>query len=165
MWVATLGGFVGIILVLRPDLQSLNQGSLYFVIAAVLFGLLDILNKKYVTQESTLSMLFYSSLVALVLVTFPTMGVWRSPNASELGWLIALGAGSNLILYCLLQAFALASASSLAPFRYLELLVSMGIGYFFFHELPTAYSYLGAAIIIPCTLFIGYYEARKAAKR
>lgn len=164
MWVATLGGFIGILLVLRPSLQTFNQGSLFFVVAAILFGLLDILNKKYVTQESTLSMLFYSSVVALAFITYPAMQVWRSPSMSELMWLLALGIGGNLILYFLLRAFSLTSASSLAPFRYLELLISMLVGYVFFHELPTTYSYLGAAMIIPCTLFIGYYQARKATK-
>lgn len=164
IWVATIGGFAGIVLVLRPNLQTLNQGSLFFVIAAILFGLLDILNKKYVTQESTLSMLFYSSVVALVFITYPAVQVWRTPHLHELIGLLVLGIGGNLILYFLLRAFALASASSLAPFRYLELFISMLVSYTLFNELPTTYSYFGAAIIIPCTLFIGYYQTRKASK-
>ncbi len=164
MWMATLGGFVGILLVLRPDLHTFSQGSLFFVVAAILFGLLDILNKKYVNQESTLSMLFYSSVVALFFTTYPTIQVWHSPSLRELMGLLALGIGGNLILYFLLRAFSLASASSLAPFRYLELLISTLLSYFFFNELPTTYSYLGAAIIIPCTLFIGYYATHKTSK-
>ncbi len=164
MWIATLVGFIGILLVLRPDSHSFSQSSLFFVIAAMLFGLLDVLNKKYVTQEPILCMLFYASVVALGLVAYPAKQVWQSPTTYELMWLLALGVGSNLILYCLLRAFSLASASALAPFRYVELLISMLMGYIFFHEWPSAYSYLGAAIIIPCTLFIGYYQANKASK-
>lgn len=164
MWLATLGGFVGILFVLQPDAHTFNQGSLFFIIAAILFGMLDILNKKYVTQEPMLCMLFYSTVVALILVTFPAMQVWRTPTNYELIWLLALGIGSNLILYCILRAFSLTDASSLAPFRYIELLISMVVGYVFFHELPSSYSYLGAAIIIPSTLFIGYYQARNRPK-
>lgn len=162
MWLATLVGFAGIILVLQPDAQSfrLHSASLCFLLAAMLFGLLDIINKKYVTQEPMLCMLFYATLVAIALIAFPAAHVWRAPTSHELLWLLALGVGSNLILYFLLRAFALADASSLAPLRYLELLISINVGYILFQELPNSHSYLAAAIIIPCTLFIGYYQSR-----
>jgi S-adenosylmethionine uptake transporter len=160
MWLATIIGFVGILVVLQPDSKALYQGTLYFIIAASLFGLLDIVNKKYVTTEPMLCMLFYSTLFAMGFVLIPAIYHWRTPASYELFWLVVLGGGGNLILYCLLRAFSLANASSLAPFRYLELLISMAIGYIFFQELPNPYSYLGAVIIIPCTLFIGYYQSR-----
>lgn len=162
MWLATIVGFVGIVLVLQPDTSTLNSASLFFISAASLFALLDILNKKYVTQEPMLCMLFYATLVAIVFVTIPAIQYWRTPTQQEMLWLVALGGGGNLILYCLLRAFALANASALAPFRYLELLISMAIGYTFFQELPHKHSYLGAAIIIPCTLFIVYYQNKQA---
>lgn len=162
MWLATLVGFVGIILVLQPDTQSfrLHSSSLCFLLAAMLFGLLDIINKKYVTQEPMLCMLFYATLVAIALIAFPAAHVWCAPTGHQLLWLLALGVGSNLILYFLLRAFALADASSLAPLRYLELLISISVGHIFFQELPHGHSYLAATIIIPCTLFIGYYQSR-----
>lgn len=160
MWLATLVGFVGIVLVLQPAAEEFNTASLLFVLAAMLFALLDIINKKYVTQEPMLCMLFYSSLVAMVLAYFPAARTWRTPTDYELLWLLALGGGGNLILYFLLRAFALVSASSLAPFRYLELLISMSVGYAFFHELPSSHSYFGAAIIISCTLFVGYCKSQ-----
>jgi S-adenosylmethionine uptake transporter len=160
MWLATLIGFLGILLVLQPNSTSLNKESFYLIMAAGLFGLLDVINKKYVTNEPVLCMLFYSSLVATLGVIIPALQHWHTPNTQALLWLAALGGGSNLILYCLLRAFSLANASSLAPFRYLELLISMGVGYSFFQEMPSKYTYLGAIIIIPCTLFIGYYQSR-----
>jgi S-adenosylmethionine uptake transporter len=160
MWLATLVGFMGILIVLQPDTKNFHQGTLYFIIAASLFGLLDIINKKYVTAEPMLCMLFYSTLFAIGFVLIPAIHHWHTPTSQEILWLVALGGGSNLILYCLLRAFSLANASSLAPFRYLELLISMAIGYIFFQELPNPHSYLGAVIIIPCTLFIGYYQSR-----
>lgn len=158
MWLATLLGFGGIVLVLQPSHWSFP--SALFVLAAMLFGLLDIINKKYVTQEPMLCMLFYSTLVAMVLLALPAIYAGPMPRSHALWWLLILGISSNLILYCLLKAFALASASALAPFRYLELLISMGVGYVLFQELPTGSSYLGAAIIIPCTLLIVYSQRR-----
>jgi S-adenosylmethionine uptake transporter len=164
IWVATLIGFGGIVLVLQPSSWSFFDASMLFVLAAGVFGLLDIVNKKYVTQESMLCMLFYSTLVATILLALPALHAGKIPTIPTLWWLLVLGIGSNLILYLLLKAFALTSVSSLAPFRYLELFISMGVGYLFFQELPNRNSYLGAAVIIPCTLFIVYYQRRSARK-
>ncbi|MEM9417332.1 MAG: DMT family transporter [Bacteroidota bacterium] len=161
MWLATLLGFGGIVLVLQPSYGSFHSAALYLVLAAFLFGLLDVVNKKYVTQEPMLCMLFYSNLVAALCLAWPALSTSSMPSPHALEWLLVLGVGSNLILYFLLRAFTLASASALAPFRYLELLISMGAGYVFFQELPTVHSYLGAAIIIPITLLIVYAQHQK----
>lgn len=163
IWMATWGGFIGIVVVLQPDWGILNSTSLCFIIAAMLFGLLDIINKKYVNQEPILGMLFYATLVATAFVAFPTSYIWHHPTYHELLCLLALGGGSNLILYFLLRAFALVEVSWLAPFRYLELFIAMGVGYVLFEELPKGNSYVGAFIIIPCTLLIGYYQNRKTS--
>jgi S-adenosylmethionine uptake transporter len=154
MWIATLMGFGGIVLVLPPVHWSFSSTFVLFVSAAMLFGLLDIINKKYVEQESMLCMLFYSTLTATLLLAFPAMYVGSMPTGYTLLWLLGLGIGSNLILYFLLKSFTLTSVSSLAPFRYLELLISMGVGYVFFGDLPPRHSYWGATIIICCTLFV-----------
>ncbi len=162
MWLVTWVGFAGIVLVLQPEDWSFHTSSLLFVLATILFAILDIINKKYVTQEPMLCMLFYSTLIATVVMAFPALCVGALPTTRHtLGWLLALGIGSNAILYFLLKAFALANASSLAPFRYLELLISMGVGYVFFQELPSIRSYLGAAVIAPCALFLVYHQGRK----
>jgi S-adenosylmethionine uptake transporter len=163
VWLTTLIGFAGIFIVLQPHSMTLSPASIYFIVAAGLFGLLDIINKKYVNHEPRLCMLFYSSLIAMVLVSIPATLNWRMPTLHQLVWLLVLGGGSNLILYCLLQAFSLANASALAPFRYVELLISMIVSYSFFQEMPDKYSYIGAAIIIPCTLLIGYHQSRLKA--
>eukprot|EP01132_Coremiostelium_polycephalum_P003052 gene3052-3817_t len=153
MQLATWGGFLGILIIVQPNAKNLNQGTLLFVFAAVLFSVLDILNKKYVTQEPLLCMLFYSTLVALALVAVPALQVGKMPIGNDWLWLGALGIGNNLILYCILRAFALSEASALAPFRYIELLFSMLVGYVCFGELPAMYSYLGA-----CIKLVGVWE-------
>jgi len=164
VWVVTFMSFGGIVLVLQPSSWLCWDTSMLFVLAAGVFGLLDIINKKYVTQESMLCMLFYSTLVATILLILPALYAGKMPTQHTLWWLLVLGVGSNLILYFLLKAFTLASVSSLAPFRYLELLISMGVGYLFFQELPDSNHYLGAAIIIPCALFIVYYQSLRISR-
>ncbi len=159
LWIATIIGFIGIIVTLQPDDWSLNNlVSFILVLASMLFGILDIMNKKYVTKESMLVMMFYPTLTSALLTILPTAYVWYTPTGSELALLLALGIGSNFLFYCLLKALSFIKVSVLAPFRYVELLISIGISYIVFHEAPSMNSYFGAAIIIPSTLFILYRQ-------
>lgn len=162
VWIATITGFIGIALILKPDSQGFNQGAIFFTSAAFLFSILDIINKKYVNQEPIICMLFYATLIACMLIIYPAYKVWQPIALSEFKWLLILGIGGNLILYLLLKAFSYTTAASLAPVRYVELLISMVMSYGFFNELPSAENYLGTGLIISTTLFISYYQAKCA---
>jgi S-adenosylmethionine uptake transporter len=101
-----------------------------------------------------LSMLFYSALVTTLLGFLPAFYFWQNPTLPDLILLFCLGAGSNLILFCLLKGFALVAVSAVAPYRYLEVVFSTIFGYIIFIETPGFYTYIGALIIIPTTLMI-----------
>lgn len=163
-WVVTVIGFCGIILTLRPHAEDFDPQVLIFVFAALSFASLDIINKKCVVQESMISMLFYSAIITALLSIPPAIHYWQTPSTHELLLLFILGASSNLILFLILKAFALVDATAVAPYRYLELLMSASLGYVLFGEIPETSTWYGAAIVIPSTLFIIYSE-NKAIKR
>lgn len=58
----------------------------------------------------------------------------------------------------------ISQASALAPYRYLELPLSILSGFLFFQEVPSKYIFIGAAIIIPMTCFISFYELNNKRK-
>ncbi len=120
--IATMLGFIGTIIVINPNSTDFNLTSLVFLISAILFALLDIINKRFAVQESMISMLFYSSLFVLILSIIPVFYNWITPTFNDLFYLFLLGITSNLILYCLLKSFKLIEVSSVAPYRYIELI-------------------------------------------
>ena len=157
LWIFTIFGLIGIIITLNPYHISFNTDMLFLVIAAILFATLDIINKKYIIKESILSMLLYSSVITTFLLLIPILihiKNWKIPEIVDLMYLICLGIGSNLILFCLLKSFCLVKVSSIASFRYLELLISIILSYFIFNEVPTRHIYIGAFIIICSSLYI-----------
>jgi S-adenosylmethionine uptake transporter len=166
--VATLAGFLGIALTLQPADPSqaffssgdINSGAFWLVAAAVMFAASDILNKKMVTRESDLTMLFYFAFGTTLIGFAPAYFVWTAPTMEELFFLFCLGSGANLILYCLLKAFAATEISALQPYRYVELIFAGLFGWLLFNEVPTVMTLLGAMIIVPSTLAIAYYEIR-----
>jgi len=154
LWTATGIGFLGMLVTLYPIQWTLNTHSIFFLIATFLFASLDIINKKYVQQESMLCMLFYSFLTAALLTIAPASQHWVTPTTKHILMLLTLASGGKLILYFLLKAFSLTEASILQPARYIELVISILLGYLIFHDLPTWKSLLGSLLIVPCTLYI-----------
>lgn len=185
--IATIAGMLGIILILLApkgddalSLSSLNlvdmsktlglfftqsnMGVLFLLTAAVLFAASDIVNKIMVSQESPLTMLFYFAAGTMILGLGPALYVWQTPELIEIFWLFFLGAGANLILFCLLKAFSATDISALQPYRYVEIFFATGFGYVLFGEIPTILILVGAAIIIPSTFTIAIYETRNRDK-
>jgi S-adenosylmethionine uptake transporter len=158
--VATIIGFIGAVISFDIMHVNFNITSMILLLSALLFASLDIINKKFVKKEPMLSMLFYSALITTILGVFPAYLVWNAPSLHDLIILLYLGAGGNLILYCLLRAFSLVQASSIAPYRYLELVFSSAIGFTIFREIPSLMMAIGAALIIPTTLFVTFTKAK-----
>jgi S-adenosylmethionine uptake transporter len=163
LWGATLVGFIGVIILLSPTQASFNHAAWLMVLAAFLFASLDIINKKFIMRESMFSMLFYSALVTTMLGAYPAYIYWQQPTWQELFLLLLLGGNSNFLLFCLLKAFKLVSASSVAPYRYLEIMLSAMLGMLIFGEVLSWNIIAGAVIIIGATMFIAYDQLRRVS--
>lgn len=154
--IATILGFIGTFVVVNPTSVDFNSASVVFILSAIIFALLDIINKRFAIQESMINMLFYSSLFVLIFSIIPVFYNWTTPTFSDLFYLFLLGITSNLILYCLLKSFKLIEVSSVAPYRYIELIFSAGFGYIIFDEMPDLTTIIGSAIIIVATVILVY---------
>ncbi|MCF8463028.1 MAG: DMT family transporter [Rickettsiaceae bacterium] len=159
-WIVTLIGFVGIVTTLKLH-DCCSFDSIALVLGAIIFASLDVINKSVVSKESMLAMLFYSALISTLLAMPQAIISWQPLTIEHALLFLTLGIGANMILFCLLKAFSYTDASALAPYRYLELPISLLVGYILFNDSPDKYSILGAAMIIPSTFFIIYSEAQK----
>lgn len=161
-WIGTLVGFAGVMVVVQPGSAAFNPSWLVILGSAFLFASLDILNKVFVGKESFWAMIFYTAFFTTLICAWPAMGVWVAPTAMQIGLMAALGAGANGLLYCLLKSFSMVDASALAPFRYTELILSASVGALLFGESIAASTLLGAAVIVPSTLYVVWAENRKS---
>ena len=153
---ATIFSLVGIFLVLSPASVDFNALSILLVLGALMFASLDVINKRFISDEGMLVMLFYSSFFTMLLSAIPAYVTWVMPSKMDLFLFIVLGIGANLILYCLLKAFSIVEASFVAPYRYLEFIFSAVMGYVFFTEIPDKATLYGAIVIVISTLVVVY---------
>jgi drug/metabolite transporter (DMT)-like permease len=62
------------------------------------------------------------------------------------------------------RAFALAPASIISPFHYVQLVWAAVLGYLVFGDVPAAETWLGAALIIGSGLFIALGATHRAGR-
>jgi S-adenosylmethionine uptake transporter len=162
---ATILGFAGIIVSAQPTLAGMNWTVFVLVLSTILFASLDVVNKKLLIQNETLLSLLFFSAFGTTLLSAP-FALWNLslPSLKDLFFLLCLGGGANLILFGLLKAFQHCELSSLQPLRYVELLFSSLLSYFIFSELPDVFTLFGAALIVPATLYITYFETKGRKK-
>lgn len=163
-WIATFIGFLGIAVIMQPGMEAFNLVALIPAAAAIQFALLDIFTKKMVSTENTYNILFYFAFGTTIIAFIPTLYYWRTPTLPDLGILLLLGIGANLVQVCIIRAFAATDASALMPFRYLEFLFAVVFGFVLFAELPTLITLIGSSLIIAGTFFISYVESKRKVK-
>ena len=160
-WFCTIVAFIGLIITLQVHSRDFNYKTLIFILAAICFAALDVINKKLISKESMFGMLFYSAAFTTLFALPFSFKYWITPCITELFLLFLLGISANMILFFLLKAFAAVDVTALAPYRYIELITSSVIAYMVFQEIPMQNIIWSSIIIIPSTLFIVYSEIRE----
>ncbi|MDR5866808.1 DMT family transporter [Halomonas koreensis] len=162
---ATALGFVGVLVVVRPGGESFQPGALVVVAAAIFYALTMITARRYGDREHLWAMVFYTTLVPLVISTLTLPWVWQTP--APLHWpaflvagVLGVGAMTGLTL-----AFRYAPAALAAPFDYTALLWAVLLGWWFWDEVPDLWVFAGGTLIIASGLAIAYHERRTALNR
>ena len=154
VWLGVIGGFIGVLMVMRPGFDEVNSGTLFILLCAVVVTAQLALNRKLSASSPPLITAFWGALVASVGLSISLPFVWQSVP-SDIWWaVIALIFSGAINQTMLVIAFAKADASTLAPFSYSEMLAAVILGYLFFDTLPTWMSWLGIALISVSGLFV-----------
>ncbi|MBQ2349880.1 MAG: DMT family transporter [Cytophagales bacterium] len=158
---ATLVSFLSVFLIIDIKTLNLASGVVILLLAEVFFALADIINKYGSNNENHLTIVFYYSLFAFIISSVCTINNFVMPTCEEFFYMFCLGLSSDLFLALLLNAFSLADASFLSPFKYSEFIFSVMFGFVFFHEVPTINSFFVITIIVACNVLLMLYENKE----
>ncbi|MYL22901.1 EamA family transporter [Halomonas alkaliantarctica] len=162
---ASLVGFAGVLIVVRPGGSAFDLGALVLVAAALCYALMMITARRYGGHEHLWAMVFYMTLVPLVLTAASLPWVWQTPQTWH--WLGFLGSGVFGVgaTAFITLAFRFAPAAIAAPFDYTAMLWAVLLGWWFWGELPDVWVWVGSVLIIGSGLAIAYMERRTSLKR
>ncbi len=156
---ATFVGFIGVLVMVRPDSGALDMAAIVGLFGAALVALSTTLIKRLSATEHALTILVYFGLFSTVLTAAPAYFVWRPPDFYELTLLLLVGALGAVGQFCQIRAYAIGEVTAVAPIDYSRLIFAGIMGYLLFSELPDRYTIAGAVIIVGSTLYIAYREA------
>jgi drug/metabolite transporter (DMT)-like permease len=154
-------GFLGAVIVVRPDVGGISSGALFLLGAAFTNSLYQIITRKVRIYDPPATTLFYTALVGAAVFAVPMPGQWVAPESlAHWGIFAFVGLAGGIGHLCLIRAFRAAPASVVAPFTYAGLVWSTLFGLVFFSELPGPRTYVGAGLIIAAGLYIFHRERR-----
>ncbi|NRG19837.1 DMT family transporter [Rhizobiales bacterium] len=166
-WLAIFIGLAGAILIIRPGIAEFGPAAVLPLGTAFLFALYLLLTKRLSGEGSMMSIQFTTgiggalllgSMAAAAVVFNVEDAIFKAPPLPALGLMAVIGAISFFAHGLIVRAFAMAPASVLAPFNYLEIVSATIFGYLVFADFPDAITWYGIAIIVGCGLYIAHRE-------
>lgn len=166
-WLATAGGFAGVLLIVRPG-SGLPMSGVVFVLCAVVCNLgYQTLSRILATTEKTAALLFYTALVGSILFSLglPWYLEDAAPSWFEVVLFASLGIYGGLGHFMFTAAFRYAPASLIAPLNYLQLLWAGLLGWIVFDQMPDGLTILGMTIVALSGAMIALKTRRPPEKR
>ncbi|MEM6727742.1 MAG: DMT family transporter [Pseudomonadota bacterium] len=157
-------GFLGVLIVARPNFTSLEPGIVVGAAAAIGFAGSAIFTKLLTRTETITCILFYLTVMQAVfgVICAGIDGDVALPSAASLPWLVTIGFCGLIAHFCLTKALTLAPASVVMPVDFVRLPAIALIGMLLYDEGLDALVFLGAAIIFAANYLNILREARMA---
>lgn len=152
-WLATLVGFAGVLIMLRPSGGVVDIYTLVAVLSALLLCGVTVSIRLMARTESTETVMLYQSFVLCAAYAVPTFLWWQWPSQEEWVLLAVIGIVGTLGQYLFTLAFRVAEASALAPLEFTRLLIAIILGFLVFSEIPEMSTMLGAVIVMGSTIY------------
>lgn len=149
-WVAILIGFVGVLMIIRPGLESFEPASLFAVVGMLGFAGRDLATRAAPAELSNMQLGVYGFFILIptgvVMQLFTGPAVWPDLHS---GLQIAGAMLFGVIAYYLLTvAMRAGQVSVVTPFRYTRLVFALLLSALVFSERPDAMTLIGSVIIV-----------------
>jgi drug/metabolite transporter (DMT)-like permease len=158
-WSAILVGLCGVLLIIRPGMESFSVLSLLAVAGVLFLALRDLATRRIPKAISSMQLSFLGFAATIPAGLAMMLAQGRPLEAlNPTGWAYigaALGIGL-FAYYAIVAAMRVGEVSFVTPFRYARLLFALVV----FNESPDALTLTGAAIIVASGIYTVWRERR-----
>ncbi len=172
-WAVSVIAFAGVVMILRPNLAELGLGALLPLISATFFALMVVANRASAGQGSALSMQVFVAVVAAPILILAAIGAKFSGipelNFGWPSWEVAMRCAIVAVTASTAHWLAYigtskAGASQVAPAIYVQMLVAIALGWWWFGDVPDLLTLGGAGMIIAAGLFLWWDSQRSSVQ-
>ncbi|KQZ29300.1 multidrug DMT transporter permease [Mesorhizobium sp. Root552] len=146
--VAITFGILGVLVIVRPGMGTMETGHLIVLCAAVSFGISMVMVKSLTRTESVVRIIFWMLVVQSVIGLIPAWMEWRNPPLSLWPWIVAIAFTGMSSHFCLARALTYADATIVSPMDFLRLPFTAMVGWLIYSENVDAFTIGGAALIL-----------------
>ena len=159
-WTATLVGFAGALIVLRPGAAAFDPMAAVALGAAALMAVTTLIIKTLTRTDAPNTIVLYMGLVMTPVSLVPALFVWTPPDGRTWVVLALVGLTATVGQLMLVRAYAAADASAVMPFDFIRLLFVTLAGWFAFAETPGVTTWIGGGVILASSVYIANRESR-----
>ena len=145
---ATAGGFLGVMVIVRPGLGMVDPAAILVLIAAAGYGLSMILVKQLTRHASAGVIVVWMILIQLPLGLVAALTDWRPVALTDVPWMLLAGLCALSAHYAMAQALRRLDASVLIPIDFLRVPLAALVGYVLYAEAVDLWVFLGGGIIL-----------------
>ncbi|MGK9164766.1 DMT family transporter [Inquilinus limosus] len=163
-WLAVLVGFAGVLIMIRPGGEgAFGGGAAIALVATAAYALSMVLIRLYSRTETNAAMIFYATLVIIVVAGVQMPFVWVTPSWTDAGLLTLLGLLGGIGTIMMAQAYRVATPSIVVPFEYTGMIWGVALGFMIWGDMPDLWIWVGSAIVVASGLYILHRETRSRA--
>jgi len=149
-WMLVAGGLAGAALVVGPAFDSFGPAMWLAVAGTVLWGAYQVLTRIVAGMDDANITSLHTPLVGLAVLGAVAAFDWRPADTTGWGLLVVGGAMGAFAHLCMIHALARAPASALQPYNYFLLVFATLLGVLVYDDVPGAWTWLGAGIVVVC---------------
>lgn len=158
-WVAIGIGLLGVIVVLRPGVDGfISVPGLMVLVAATAYAVAAITVSLLTRTDTSQSMVVWFLVIMAIGAGLLAWPEWTSMRLVDAPLVAGMGLAGALGQIALTRAFQLGEASMIAPLEYTGLVWVIGWDLLFWQQLPDAWTWGGAAIIVASGLYLLHRE-------
>lgn len=161
---AVLVGFVGVLVIIKPDEFGFQFELVYSIAALVCASMYFVMTRLVARVDSNPVCQIYSSGIPTIIIFPLVISLWEWPSTLvDLILMVVIGCFATLGHSFTTIAYRWAKASFLAPVIYVQLIFMTIISWLVFDHLPTTNTIVGTIIIIFAGLYFFNFERNKNA--
>jgi len=164
-WAAIALGFTGVLIIIRPGIQPVELGTLLVLCSALIWALTMVIIKRLSNTDSPLTITAYVTIFLTIMSLVPALLVWKTPVGWQWSWLFFAAITGTLGQLCLAKAFAYADTTIVLPIDFAKIIWGSTLGFIFFGEYVSAYTWIGAVIIFAGASYVAIRERQLEKER
>ena len=161
-WLAVIGGFVGVLIIVRPGIIAFDWPVLLVLAGAAMFAFYQIALRVVSRDDPPETTVIYSAFVGLTAVSTVGPFQWQTPDLAAWALFVVAALLGCFAHLAMTRALDYAPAAVVQPYSYTLMVWAALMGWIGFSQFPDLWTIVGGAVVAASGLY-AWVSSRPAA--